>query len=212
MNGFSIRQLATLWAEDYRTHQSDWFRPGFRALATYRFGVWRMGVRPKLVRGLLSVLYKHFYRRSAYYYGIEIPYTARIGRRVTIEHQHGIVIHGASIVGDDCVLRHGVTLGIRSENHPTDAPHLGNRVSVGAGAKILGAVSIGDDAKIGANAVVVCDVPAGCTAAGVPAKILTHRIDRDSDPDKHQSFPNANEGTIDLSIDSHTAVIREVTT
>lgn len=169
----SVRQLLRLWAEDYQTHHRDWFRPGFRALFAYRFGVWRMSVRPKLIRGFLSLLYKYLYRRSAYVYGIEIPYTAVIGRRVTLEHQHGIVIHGATVIGDECVLRQGVTLGIRSEKHPNDAPCLGKRVSVGAGAKILGAVRIGDDAKIGANAVVLCDVPPGCTAAGVPAKIVS---------------------------------------
>ena len=169
------RERVAFWSlvrEDYDANGRDWFRPGFRALAVYRFGVWRMTVRSKVLRAPLSVLYKILYRKCAYGYGIEIPYTARIGRRVTIEHQHGIVIHGASAVGDECVLRQGVTLGLRNESEPDQAPILESGVSVGAGAKILGAVHVGANARIGANAVVLRDVPAGGTAVGVPARIL----------------------------------------
>jgi serine O-acetyltransferase len=95
-----------------------------------------------------------------------------VGRRVIIEHQSGIVIHGDAVIGDDCIIRQGVTIGNRRLNRPLDAPRLGNRVSVGAGAKLLGSIHVGDGAQIGANAVVFEDVPAGAAAVGVPARIV----------------------------------------
>jgi len=156
--------------QDWIAHQKDWTRPGFRAIAVYRFGVWRMTVKPKILRAPLSLLYRAMYRRCRNVYGIELPYSATVGQRVIIEHQHGIVIHGNSVIGDDCILRQGVTLGNKTLDRPLDAPTLGNRVNVGAGAKILGAVTIGDDAVIGANAVVLKDVPAGAVAVGIPAR------------------------------------------
>lgn len=164
--------LLQLIGEDYRANGSDWHRPGFRALATYRFGAWRMRQPSRLVRGLSGFIYRAMRRRCAYVYGIEIPYVATIGRHVVIEHQHGIVIHGNCVIGDHCIIRQGVTLGIRDESDPDAAPILGRGVSIGAGAKVLGRVTIGDDAKIGANAVVLKDVPAGATAVGIPARML----------------------------------------
>ncbi len=165
----------SLWAlvrEDYAAHGRDWTKPGFRAIAVYRFGVWRMGVRPKLLRAPLSLLYRALFRRVRNRYGIELPYSAVVGRRVVIEHQSGIVVHGSAVIGDACILRQGVTLGNRTMDRPFDAPVLGRGVNVGAGATILGAVRVGDGAAIGANAVVLCDVPAGATAVGVPARIV----------------------------------------
>lgn len=164
--------LFTQIAEDWRANGRDWTRPGFRALAYYRFGVWRMRIGTKLLRFPLSILYRSMYRRARNIYGIELPYSAKVGRRLVIEHQGCIVIHGNSVIGDDCIIRHGVTLGIRSMDRVTEAPVLGKRVSVGAGAKILGAVHVGDDAQIGANAVVLQDVPAGAIAVGVPARVV----------------------------------------
>jgi serine acetyltransferase len=161
--------------EDWRTHGSDWTRPGFQAVAVHRFGNWRMGIEPKALRAPFSVLYRALYRGVRNFYGIELPYSVRLGRRVKIEHQSGIVIHGSAIIGDDCILRQDVTLGNRSLSRPSEAPRLGNRVSVGAGAKILGPVVIGDEAQIGANAVVQLDVPAGALAIGVPARIAKTR-------------------------------------
>jgi serine acetyltransferase len=158
--------------EDWDAHGRDWTRPGFQALAVHRFGNWRMGIGPKLLRAPFSMLYRTLYRGVRNFYGIELPYTATVGRRVIIEHQSGIVIHGATVIGDDCILRQDVTLGNRSLDHPAEAPRLGARVNVGAGAKILGPVSIGDGAQIGANAVVRIDVPAGAVAVGIPARIV----------------------------------------
>ena len=75
-----------------------------------------------------------------------------------IEHFGGIVVHGSSVIGDDCIIRQGVTIGNRRLDDPLGAPTLGSRVNVGAGAKILGRVTIGDDVNIGANAVVITDI------------------------------------------------------
>lgn len=156
---------------DWNAHGRDWTKPGFRAIAVYRFGVWRMTIRSKLVRAPFSMLYKMLFRYVRNHYGIELPYTASVGQGVIIEHQGCIVIHGSSVIGDGCIIRQGVTLGNKNLERPLEAPLLGKRVNVGAGAKILGAVTIGDDAVIGANAVVLKDVPAGRLAVGVPAKI-----------------------------------------
>jgi len=165
--------LLALIREDHAAHGGDWTRPGFRALAAYRFGVWRMAVKPKLLRAPFSVVYRWMYRRCRNVYGIELPYTATVGRGVVFEHQHGIVIHGGCTIGDGCVIRQGVTLGNRSLDRPHDAPTLGRNVNVGAGAKVLGAVTLGDGAAIGANAVVLTDVPAGAVAVGIPATVKT---------------------------------------
>jgi serine acetyltransferase len=167
-----LRPLLAQVAEDWRANGSDWTRPGFQALAVHRFGNWRMQIEPKLLRAPFSMIYRAFFRGVRNFYGIELPYTAQVGRRVVIEHQSGIVIHGATVIGDDCIIRQGVTLGNLRLDRPLDAPRLGDRVNVGAGAKILGGVTIGDEAQIGANAVVRIDVPAGATAAGVPARVV----------------------------------------
>jgi serine O-acetyltransferase len=159
--------------EDWIAHGRDWTRPGFRAVAIQRFGVWRMKIEPKILRAPFSILYRALFRKVRNTYGIELPYTVQLGRRVIIEHQSCIVIHGDCVIGDDSIIRQGVTLGNRYLDRPFDAPKLGARVNVGAGAKIFGNVTIGDDANIGANAVVLCDVPAGATAVGLPAKLIS---------------------------------------
>jgi serine acetyltransferase len=159
-------------AEDWKAHGRDWTRPGFQAVAVHRFGNWRMRLQPKLVRAPFSVIYRALYRGVRNFYGIELPYTTQVGRRVIIEHQSGIVIHGNSVIGDDCILRHNVTLGNRNLAHPLEAPRLGTGVNVGAGAKILGGVVIGNGAQIGANAVVCKDVPGGAIAVGIPARVI----------------------------------------
>jgi serine O-acetyltransferase len=101
--------------------------------------------------------------------GVEIHPAARIGRRFFIDHGMGVVIGETAEVGDDVMLYHGVTLGGRSMAHVKRHPTVGNRVTIGAGARVLGPVQIGDDTQIGANSVVVKDVPTGAVATGVPA-------------------------------------------
>ena len=158
--------------QDYRAHGRDWTRPGFRAVAVHRFGVWRMGIGNRFARAPFSVLYRIAFRYCRNVYGIELPYSVQLGRRVVIEHQGGIVIHGASVIGDDCIIRQNCTLGVRTIDALNDAPVLEKGVNVGAGAVILGRITIGKGASIGANAVVLDEVPAGATVVGIPARIV----------------------------------------
>lgn len=166
----TVRDLWRQIIEDWRTHEKDWTRPGFRAIAVHRFGVWRMQIQPRMLRAPFSTFYNFLFRHIRNHYGIELPYTVTLGRRVVIEHQHGIVIHGYSVIGDDCIIRHGVTIGNRYMDRPLDTPKIGCRVNIGAGAKLLGAITIGDDVNIGANSVVLCSVRSNQTVVGIPAK------------------------------------------
>src|SRR5262249_13869786 len=141
--------------------------PGLHALTWHRWlasPLWRWGWR-WLARWL-----SHWGRWLT---GIEIHPGASIGRRVFIDHGMGVVIGETAEIGDDTTLYHGVTLGGTSWNKGKRHPTLGRNVVVGAGAKILGPILIGDGAKVGSNAVVVRDLPAGSTAVGVPARIAT---------------------------------------
>lgn len=161
--------------EDYEAHGSDWTKPGFHAVAVHRFGRWKKTIKTKMVRAPLTVLadsMKVFVRNI---YGIELPFEATVGRRLIIEHQGSIVVHGNSVIGDDCIIRQGVTMGIRKLTDVNAAPVLGHGVDIGAGAKILGSIKIGNGAKIGANAVVLSDIPADSTAIGVPAQVWHKR-------------------------------------
>lgn len=184
-----IARFLALVREDLEVYGGEWTRPGFQALLVYRFGVWRWSIRPKLLRAPFTVAWRALYLAIRNIYGIELPFSARIGRRVVFEHQHGIVIHGGSQIGDDCIIRQGVTLGIRRLDR-SDAPVLGRGVNVGAGAKILGNVRVGDHAEIGANAVVLKDVPPNTLAVGVPARLVT-RDGRKSRPPKRTPSPES---------------------
>ena len=139
--------------------------PGFHAMLVHRLShqLWNSGLK------WLARFVSHFGRWIT---GIEIHPGARIGRRFFIDHGMGVVIGETSEIGDDCTLYHGVTLGGTSWNKGKRHPTLGKGVVVGAGAKILGPIEIGDGAKIGSNAVVVKAVPAGATAIGIPARIV----------------------------------------
>lgn len=139
--------------------------PGFHALVWHRLNhrLWRGGWR------WLARWSAHFARWLT---GIEIHPGATIGRRVFIDHGMGVVIGETAEIGDDCTLYHGVTLGGTSWNKGKRHPTLGRGVVIGAGAKILGPILVGDAAKIGSNAVVVREVPAGATAVGIPARVV----------------------------------------
>ena len=142
--------------------------PGLHAL------VWHRAVVNRLWRYNLRWLARWLAHWSRWLTGIEIHPGATIGRRVFIDHGMGIVVGETAEIGDDSTLYHGVTLGGTSWNKGKRHPTLGRNVVIGAGAKILGPVLVGDGAKVGSNAVVVRDVPAGATAVGIPARITTH--------------------------------------
>ncbi len=169
--------LNQLIREDWVAHGKDWTKPGFRAVAVHRFGVWRMKIRGRILRAPFSLLYWYLFRYVRNHYGIELPYTVILGRRVIVEHCGAIVVHGNAKIGDDCVIRQGVTIGARRVNRASEAPELGAGVDVGAGAKILGPVRIGNGAEIGANAVVLNDLPPRVIAVGIPARIIDLKED-----------------------------------
>ena len=153
---------------DFETHQHNIWMWGFWAMVVYRFGCWRYRFKNRLIRAPFSFLYKFaFFCIKAI--GIELPCEVEIGKNFRIDHQGGIVVSGYAKFGDNCVIRNGVTIGLSRVDQPT-APKFGNNVEIGAGAKVLGSISIGDNVSIGANAVVIKDVPVNSIAVGIPAK------------------------------------------
>lgn len=142
--------------------------PGIHAIVFHRLShrLWNMGFK-WLARILSNV--------ARWFTGIEIHPGAVIGRRFFIDHGMGVVIGETAVIGDDCTLYHGVTLGGTSWEKGKRHPTLSNDVVVGAGAKVLGPILIGEGARIGSNAVVVKDVPPGATVVGVPGKLITPR-------------------------------------
>jgi serine O-acetyltransferase len=141
--------------------------PGLHAL------VWHRLVSHRLWRANLRWLARWLAHWGRFLTGIEIHPGATLGRRVFIDHGMGVVIGETAVIGDDCTLYHGVTLGGTSWNKGKRHPTLERGVVVGAGAKILGPITIGAEAKIGSNAVVVREIPPGATAVGIPARIVT---------------------------------------
>lgn len=144
--------------------------PGLHAVALHRVSHRLWNWRLRWLARMLSQL-------SRFLTGIEIHPGAKIGRALFIDHGMGVVIGETAEIGDYCTLYHGVTLGgttwQREKRHPT----LGNNVVVGAGAKILGPINIGDNARIGSNSVVVKDVPANATVVGIPGRVIVEKTD-----------------------------------
>ena len=139
--------------------------PGVHAILIHRLAHKIWNIKLYFIARLISHLARIFT-------GIEIHPGAVIGNRFFIDHGSGVVIGETAIIGDDCTIYHGVTLGGTSWNQGKRHPTLENRVVVGAGAKILGPITIANGAKIGSNAVVVKDIPSNATAVGIPARIV----------------------------------------
>jgi serine O-acetyltransferase len=159
---------------DFGAHGRDWGAQGFWVMIVYRFGQWRYGVRPAPLRKLFSLVYKFLFKLVQIVTGIELPCEAIVGRNFVIDHFGGIIVSGAARFGDNCRIRTGVVIGLRRVNEPR-APVIGNNVDIGAGAKLLGPIKVGDNSIIGANAVVLDDVPENSIAIGVPAIIKPRR-------------------------------------
>lgn len=151
--------------------------PGLHALLLHRLahGMWQLKL--KLAARLVSSF-------SRWMTGIEIHPGATIGRRFFIDHGMGVVIGETAEVGDDVTLYHGVTLGGTTWNKGKRHPTLGNGVVVGAGAKVLGPIEIGDNARVGSNAVVTKPVPEGATVVGIPGRIICKQGDQDCEQSK----------------------------
>ena len=162
--------------------------PGFHALVWHRLShcIWRLGV-PLLPR-LLSQL-------SRQLTGVEIHPGARIGRSVFIDHGMGVVIGETSVVGDQCLLYQGVTLGGTGKEHGKRHPTLKENVVVGAGAKVLGAITVGANTRIGAGSVVLRNVAPDSTVVGIPGRVI-HQSGVRVDPLAHSALPDAEANVI----------------
>ncbi|HZT44298.1 MAG TPA: serine O-acetyltransferase EpsC [Chthonomonadaceae bacterium] len=172
--------------------------PGLQAIWGHRVahGLWRLGI--KLPARLLSHL-------SRWLTGIEIHPGATIGRRLFIDHGMGVVIGETTVIGDDVLMFHQVTLGGTSRDKVKRHPTIGNGVLIGMGAKILGPIVIGDHCKIGANAVVNKDIPANCTVVGIPGRIVIRDGQRIPSDDIPQAMDN-----ITNRVDPQDETIREL--
>ena len=139
--------------------------PGFHALMLYRISHRLWSINLKMTARIVSHV-------ARFFTGIEIHPAARIGSRVFIDHGMGVVIGETAEIGNDCTIYHGVTLGgvswCKGKRHPT----LGNHVIVGAGAKVLGPIYVGNGVRIGCNAVVIKDVPDNSTVVGIPGRVI----------------------------------------
>ncbi|MBA3414498.1 MAG: serine O-acetyltransferase [Chloroflexia bacterium] len=163
--------------------------PGLHALAVHRVarGLWQRGY--KLPGRLLSHL-------GRFLTGIEIHPGATLGRGVMIDHGMGVVIGETAVVGDDCSIFQGVTLGGTGKQGGKRHPTLGNRVVVGVGASVLGDILVGDGARIGAGSVVLKDVPPGATAVGIPGRVVTRRPTVDGEGRRVVQMPDPDRDTM----------------
>jgi len=162
--------------------------PGFHALVAHRFVHWLYRAKVPVVPRVLAAM-------ARFSTGIEIDPGATIGRGVFIDHGMGVVIGETAEVGDGCTIYQGVTLGGTSLQHTKRHPTLGRDVTVGSGAAILGAITVGDGARIGANSVVVKDVPPNATVVGIPGRVVLQDgrpVTSPADPRPRVDMPDPN--------------------
>jgi serine O-acetyltransferase len=177
-----LRGLLGVLHEDIAVNGSL-LTPGTQMLAHHRFGTWLDDPRRhRFVRALGTILYRVTYPYVRNIIGFEVPRTAKIGRRVKFVHQHGVTIHPHAEIGDDCLIRHNVTIGLRwdaSRPGPFNPPppRIGARVQFGVSTTIIGGVRIGDDAVLGALTIVTKDVPAGASVVPAASRVLRLRGD-----------------------------------
>jgi len=157
--------------EDLRAYNGNWGAQGFWVMVVYRYGRWRYRVRPAIVRKFFSLIYHVLYKFVQIITGIQLPCEVDVGRNFIIDHFGGILISGYAKFGDNCRVRNGVVIGILRLGEKS-APIIGNNVDIGVGAKLLGPIRIGDNVVIGANAVVVRDVPDNSIIMVVPPVTL----------------------------------------
>jgi len=181
--------LMALLTEDFETHGRNPLSPGFWAVAVHRLGNARMSVRSPVLRAPLTVAYRTAFHSVVALWGIDLPYNIKLGRRLRIEH-HGCLMIGARQIGDDVVIRHSVTMGLRERN-AHEFPTIGNRVEIGPGACIVGGVHVGDDAYIGANTVVAQNVRAGVALLGIPPRAVDLSTLETATPAKAKSTSSA---------------------
>jgi serine O-acetyltransferase len=177
-SGLTVRELLAVLSEEYHKKGRSWHHPGFRAIVVYRFGVWansldRSTSLTNLRARVLSALYLLGHRYVRNNYGIEVHRESVIGRGAEFVHQHGIQVFKHTVIGDRTRIMHDVTLGNAGRGGGrAEAPILGSDVLIGAGAKIMGRVRIGDGARIGPNVVIYTDIPPGATVVASSPRIL----------------------------------------
>ncbi|MDJ0590917.1 MAG: serine O-acetyltransferase [Pleurocapsa sp. MO_226.B13] len=175
----ALKQIGRTLVEDYAIAfkrdpaARNWLEvllcyPGVQAIFFYRLAHWLHGLNLPFLPRFLSHI-------ARFLTGIEIHPGAKIGNRVFIDHGMGVVIGETAVIGNNCLLYQGVTLGGTGKDLGKRHPTLGCNVTVGAGAKILGNINIGSNARVGAGAVVVKDVPANSTVVGIPGRIVSQR-------------------------------------
>jgi len=179
--------------------------PGFHAILLHRLAHRLYRMRWQLVARSISQF-------SRWMTGIEIHPGAQIGRRFFIDHGMGVVIGETAIVGDDCLLYQGVTLGGTGKERGKRHPTLGDRVVIGSGAKVLGNIVIGDDTRIGAGSVVLKPVPTGSTVVGIPGRVVRSRTDK-GEMLAHDCLPDPEGQAIDrltARVDELEAILRSI--
>lgn len=187
-----FRRLCTIkgWSVPRALLDAVFLDAGFQAVLLHRMAHtllrWRIPVLPALCRRLSIALC-----------GVDILPHARIGGGLFLPHTPGIVVGGRTVIGEDCTLLHGVTLG-EARFDELDCPRLGDRVTVGAGAQVLGGITVGDDALIGAGSVVLHRVPAKAVVAGVPARVLEDEGEELDDTARDLPRPDLDDTATDL--------------
>lgn len=161
------------WAlvkEDFITHESDWLSQGFWAVFNHRFGNWRMGVKSKVFRAPLTIIYRVHRRMVQVFCGIKLDYTVKLGRRVKLEHFGGMIL-GAHSIEDDVTIRQNTTFGIRDLSNLQAKPTIERGVNIGTGAVVVGDVTIGRYSVLGPNTVVDRNVPPFSIVTAAPSQV-----------------------------------------
>lgn len=162
--------------EDFVTHERDWLSQGFWAVFNHRFGNWRMGISNRWLRAPLSVSYRVHRRLIQLLCGIKLDYTVTLGRRVKLEHFGGMIL-GAKSIGDDVTIRQNTTFGVKNLSQLHGKPTIENGVNIGAGAVIVGEITVGRFTVIGPNAVVDRDVPPFSVVLAAPTVMQTNKAE-----------------------------------
>ncbi|UCV05489.1 serine O-acetyltransferase [Dechloromonas denitrificans] len=183
MNKLQRLRLIAIWKSDLHRHmqgKSDLRTSlkAYRLLPGFRFLVWlRLAASTQKSVGLWSFVHRVArigHKHYLYKYGISIPYPTKIGSGFYIGHFGGIVVNEAAEIGRNCNISHGVTIGQLNRGERKGTPKIGDEVYIGPGAKIIGAIRIGNGCAIGANAVVTKDLPDKAVAVGIPARIISY--------------------------------------